>query len=268
MKTTYRKSLLSVAALAFAVACALALSACGSAGSASGPFTGMQPRDAAEMEPFTSKALEIGIARQAALTSDVEEGEQSAVVADDFSKANNAYREGVYDKALQLYEAVLEKYPMHFGANVNLVLAQLQQGRNEDALTQALLCEYLFGEETGCALNVQAAGTACGFGEDAIDDAINTMDTYHSSDISVNPSADFAYNSLWNRIETVLYEAAKGDGANLSDLQVKYEVLVAEADELVTRNSDDADAAALRAYLQAVGEQLGFVDASADAAAA
>ena len=80
----------------------------------------------------------------------------------------------------------------------------------------------------------------------------------------------FGYNSTWNRMET---ELAVGDEQG-SDASVRdaYDSLAAELDEFENLMPDDPDGAQLRAYLDAVGTQLGLreeqgSDASSDASA-
>lgn len=267
MQRKHRLSPATIAVLACAVACALALGACGSGGSASGTATGMEPRDSTEMEQFTEQALQIAVARQVGEASEAEEGEQSAAVADDFAAANKAYREGSYGEATDLYEKVITTYPKHFGANVNLTLSQLQEGKAEEALTQSLVCWYLFSEDADCALNVQVAGTACGFGEDDIDAAINQMDVYRSSDMTASPDGAFTYNSLWNKVELMLYKAANADESERAQVTEEFEGLVGQLYQLSQENPDDADVQALLGYFEAACTQLGLIDGAGEAAA-
>ena len=271
MKTTKSRHLASIAILVLTLACAFALSACGSGGNSSGTFTGMQPRDAADMEQYASKAIAIGIERQEAESSDAEEGELSATVASEFAEGNEAYRNGNYASAQSAYEKAIEKYPMHFGSNVNLVLAQLQQGKNEDALVQALTCVYLFDDDAGCILNAQVAGTACGFGDDTIDAIIKEVSIVSVESLLERSSSylfEYRYNSLWNRIETLLYQAAQVSDDERAQYQDEFMQLLEEMDALEQEKPDDKDVKALSVYLLSVGVQLGYIESDATSQAA
>lgn len=272
-----------------AIALSVVLSACGGLGVGGGaqqamsekPFTGHEARAAEDLDEIVANAIEQG----EELTSgddDTEEGELVDSVADTFSEANHLYREGDYEAAAELYKDVLADYSLHCGANVNLTLAQLQLSENEDALLQALTCVYLFPDDAGCLLNAQATATACGFGEADIEDALcevlKAADDYTSDfdsywqhyGLEDSMKSLFGYNSTWNRMET---ELAVGDEQG-SDASVRdaYDSLAAELDEFENLMPDDPDGAQLRAYLDAVGTQLGLREeqgsgASSDASA-
>ena len=182
-------------------------------------------------------------------------------VASAFAKANDLYRNGDYAGAKSAYNEVLGSYPAHFGANVNLTLAELQLQENEDALVQALTCIALFPDDQGCLLNAQAAGVACGFGTGDLEDIITRIEddkgTSRAIEIVKADAGDYSdsyrYNNLWSNIDQGLYLVNKGDmgyDEGLADL-------IAELDEFEER-TNDPQAAQLHAYLDAVMRQLGM----------
>lgn len=222
-------------------------------------FKGREKRDPSELEEYVQKALETDEGRRAESGKDDEE-KQTAKLAEEFTDANDAYRAGEYQKAQEGYEQVLESYGEHYGANVNLALALLQQEKNDEALVQALACVTLFPEDEGTLLNVQTAGVACGFTtEDVLGEAALAVAHAARADskLSTGMEAEQKYNQLWDDIETELYDVAQGKASNGAYV---YESLLASADELASELSNDEDAQYLRAYLVAVGTQLGLAD--------
>lgn len=236
------------------------------------PFVGREARDASELDAIVQNALEIAGDRESKIASDSEEGEQAKRMNNKFDMANDAYKKGDYAEAQRLYEAVLENVHGHYGANVNLTLALLQQNKNDEALAQALACCHTFPEEPEPLLNVQVAGAACGFHVDDVEAAAdNVLQDAGSSlealraELTDEYDNFYIYNQVWDRIETDLHVQAEGDEgedgeasapekpeyATYTALGVDLAVL---GDELV----DDSDVAALDAYYHAVGLQLGF----------
>ncbi|MBR3315710.1 MAG: hypothetical protein IKG18_16420 [Atopobiaceae bacterium] len=235
-----------------------------------GAFEGREKRDPSELEEYVEKALALGDERRAVSEEEKEEGTLTIAQKDAFKMANAAYRDGAYEDAQKGYEEVLEAYPEHYGANVNLALALLQQEKNDDALVQALTCLALYPEDDGVQLNVQTAAVACGFStESALEDAALVVVRKvrdESSKLSDKLKAELEYNKLWDDIETELYDAAQGTASNG---EYVYKSLRTAVDELADGDlADDKDAQALRAYLVAVGTQIGYeepVEADADA---
>lgn len=287
-----------IAAIAASVLLATTLGACGGGGSSEPeqvanyhvdikqPFEGREPRDPADLEAIVDKAYERYQKRSAKMKSDAEESELAKKANSTFNEANQAYREGDYAQAQKLYRNVIKDYPLHYGANVNLTLALLQQEKNEDALVQALSCMELSPGETGIMLNIQAAGVACGFSVDDLETAMDMMldklgrATY--GDDSEGRERDFGsyyvYNKVWDHIETDLYAAEADDAESAGDAESeeeaaqkaskavaaarlgfeKYEALGIDMEALEGELTEDTDVAALRAYLTTVGLQKCF----------
>ena len=228
-----------------------------------GAFEGREKRDSSELEEYVEKALALGDERRAVSEEEKEEGTLTIAQKDAFKAANEAYRAGNYNEAQKGYEEVLEAYPEHYGANVNLALALMQQEKNDDALVQALACLALYPEDDGVQLNVQTAAVACGFStESALEDAALVVVRKvrdESSKLSDKLKAELEYNKLWDDIETELYDAAQGTASNG---EYVYKSLRTAVDELADGDlADDEDAQALRAYLVAVGTQFGYEEA-------
>ena len=223
-----------------------------------GRFEGREARDVSEMRSFKEKALENAKQRKSVQNAEKDEATLVDELATDFEKANKQYRKGDYAQAQKGYEKVLKTHPRHYGANVNLTLALLQQEKGEDALVQALTSLSLFPGDDGIPLNVQTAAVACGFtAEDALKTGAEVVsESEGGTSVSDKRANDLAYNRLWDRIETELWAAAHAaDGDKQS--REKYEALHKELSEEVEKNlSDDKDAQALLAYLEAVGKQL------------
>ena len=225
-------------------------------------FEGREARDASELASFVSDADELAISRRNRMAddhADDEESELIAACADDFERANELYRDGSYTSATRAYEAILTRYPLHYGANVNLALAYLQNKQPEEGLKQALTALALFPGDENLALNVQVAGVACGF---SAEDAWEKGAAKVASSLP-DPERDEArYNVLWDRIETQLYDAAQGEGENDSatnrDLYANLTYAIASLRNMYL--SDDPDLDALEAYLYYVGVQLGYED--------
>ncbi len=272
---------------------ALGLAACGSAApdappeevavyavEVQQPFVGREARDGDEILPFVDDAVKLIEGRQADMPGDAEETELSKKVNSKFNKANDAYREGNYEEAQKGYEEVIKTYPLHYGANVNLALALLQQEKNEEALTQALACIELSPSEGALLLNVQAAGVACGFStsdiEMGLEELMKKLGRYAyegGSGREGDYEQFYAYNKIWDRIETELHDAAaqpaEGDEEASDESEeterkpvvsswLPYDNLSDELTELEGDLPDDSDVAALHAYLYAVGLQLGY----------
>lgn len=245
------------------LACVLAfgLAACGdggAGGSKPGEFSGRTPRDISEFSTYMEKARELGEAIDADYKED-EEAELAASVAADFKDANAAYKDGDYAKAQAGYEAILDTYARHYGANVNLVLAMLQQGKNDEALTRALACASVFKEEGGPLLNVQTAAVACGFSLNDVEKALN--DEY-GFEVSVLTSLDdvndeYDYNKIWDAIEVDLGAASAEKGKG-DEVAVALGNLASNLLLWLDQWGDDPDAEALQEYLVAISTQLGY----------
>lgn len=225
-------------------------------------------RDAAELEPLVESATTKAKELKDEVASDKEEGELTKKADKAFNAGNDAYRSGSYEDAVTNYEKALKKYPLHLGANVNLALALLQCDRAEDALVQALVCAILYPDEAGPLLNVQVTGTACGFASDDIVASLERMradqgDSELGTVISQSSVSDeYAYNRVWNRIETELVGGAgeqdDGDAGGTSADRRVYDELVDQVELVEVGLSGDDDPARLHAYLYAVGLQLGL----------
>ena len=226
------------------------------------PFEGREPRDAAELDVLVADAVALVEQRQAQMADDAEEAELSAKVNEKFNKANEAYRAGEYAKAQKRYEKVLETYPLHYGANINLTLALLQQEKSEEALVQALSCIELAPGEDGVFLNIQAAGVACGFSTDDLEVAMdNTLDGLGRASYGAGEGYDeefgpyYLYNKLWDHIETDLAageisDAEEGEGSAASAATAgsrAYDSLDSKLTNLEAELPDDTDVSALHA---------------------
>ena len=303
-----------LAAFMAAVAVVFGLAACAGAGGSGAapeevavyaidikqPFTGHEVRDAAELDKYVNDAVELYNKRKGRMAKDAEESELASKANSNFKKANDSYASGDYEQAVKLYRSILKADPFHYGASVNLTLALLQQEKNDEALTQALSCLAISPDEEGIALNIQAAGVACGFStedlEGAMDATLEKLDI--QSDINKDNRDDkftslYAYNKLWDRIETELHQGESEDqqveaaeeaseseaGAEASEgteaseatetsaegspadtalaNNRAYDTLNHDMENLVDEMSGDTDATALQAYLYVVGLQLG-----------
>ena len=157
------------------VACGLA--ACGGAGGTKAapletavymvevkqPYEGRVARDAADLDAIVEDAVRLTKDRESKMPKDAEETKLASKTNADFEQANETYANGSYEQAENLYRSIIDTYPLHYGANVNLTLALLHQQKNEEALLQALSCIELAPGEEGIFLNIQTAGVACGF---------------------------------------------------------------------------------------------------------
>ena len=307
-----------LAALMAAVAVVFGLAACAGAGGAGAapeeaavytvdikqPFTGHEVRDASELDKYVDDAVALYNKRKGRMAKDAEESELASKANPNFKKANDSYANGDYEQAVKLYRSILKTDPFHYGASVNLTLALLQQEKNDEALIQALSCLAVSPDEEGIALNIQAAGVACGFSTEDLEGAMDA--TLEKLDIqsSVNKenrndrfTSLYAYNKLWDRIETELYqgniedqqedEAAEEASESEADAEATeasedteaseaekasaegspadtalannraYDTLNHDMESLVDEMSGDTDATALHAYLYVVGLQLG-----------
>ena len=247
------------------------------------PFTGREARDASELDALVEQALEVAKDREKKTPADAEEAAYAKRVNKKFGKANTSYREGDYVKAQERYESVLDSYHEHYGANVNLTLALLQQEKADEALVQALACCHIFPNESEPLLNVQVAGAACGFAAEDVEGALREVLKDAGGDFdslvgALSGSYDdfYAYNQLWDRIETELRaddagqedddegaeqggEASEGNvSAALAERSRAYDKLDGSLTDLERELPDDTDVQALRGYLYAVGLQLGY----------
>lgn len=192
-------------------------------------------------------------------------------VAADFANANKLYRSGDYSGALSGYEKVLKAHPTHFGSNVNIVLAELQLGKNDEALHDAIRAVFLYPDDAGCLLNAQVAATACGYRSYDIEGKLiyvlteadgQALSAVLSNSDSTNGlkhlTGYYQYNSAWNRIETDMYAALHGDrnAGELSSTEMYFELhgLLETINDGIPGGDEDVEA--LLAYLEGVGTQL------------
>lgn len=256
------KTFSRIAAPLAALALALSLGACGGAGglfapaedvisteiSVDKPFEGSEARDASELDAIVDEATTLATDRRDAVPDDAEEGELNAKVNNRFSKGNASYEEGDYAKAQERYEKILEIFPKHYGANVNLTLALLQQEKNDEALVQALACHALFADQAEPLLNVQVAGVTCGFAMDDLEDAMNRVAPSGSDNVELlrakmdSTIADYyEYNKIWSNMETELHGAATGSEEDAAATESE-EAAATESEETATE-SEEAEAA-------------------------
>ena len=249
---------------------AFALAACGQGGvsgqaSTNGAFKGFGGRSIDDLANAANAAME----EAAAIDKKDVDSQQEAKAATEFPRANTMYRAMNYAEATKKYQEALDYNPKHHGANVNLTLSLLQEGRAEEALAQALKCVALFPDDAGCLLNAQAAGTACEFLTDDLDmwlDLIVSDRGNTSVSAVLTPSSKpavgatyndaYMYNAIWNRIETELYQGEKTaqNAVEIAPVDAYLEM----KESLIGLNPDDADVAGLQAYLEAVAQQLGL----------
>lgn len=225
-----------------------------------GLFEGREARDISEMEPYKQKALENAKAALAVTFDGKEEADLIDELSKEFEEANDYYRKGDYKQAKKGYEAILKTYPQHYGANVNLSLTLLQEEKNEEGLVQTLKSLALNPADDGIPLNVQTAAVACGFAVEDAEEVANEVvkEMGDAAQTSTKLEHGLRYNRLWDRIETELWKAAQDKGnkkQNLEAYNTLHDELVEEAEDAL---SDDKDARALLAYLEAVGKQLGL----------
>lgn len=223
VKMGIRKSLL--ASVGSAMLC-LALAACGSSqlggagGAATQPantFEGRVPRDGGKVVDLVDKVASEGKERLSAVPSASDAAKQDDTQKTGFAAANEAYRKGDYATAETQYRKVLDKNAVHYGANVNLVLALLQLDRADEAFEQALMCVYLFKGSVGSAINAQVAGVAAGYDVDTVENALSLIAEAAGSNLGeLVESSDhkdaYTYNLMWDRIDTWLHDKATGTG--------------------------------------------------------
>ena len=245
---------------------ALGLCACGGSGSSGpGQYSGYETRGGAEIVPIRDAAIELGKQRAEAMPSDLTDGKMNEQAKDAFNAANELYRTGKFGEAASAYEAIITEYPKHFGANVNLTLALVQQQKGDDALKQALTCVYLFPGSDGVLLNAQVAAADAKFAWDDVASQITSiLDEAGASAKTISDilergslSDSYDYNELWMLIETDLadYQSMGSDAKTHTYAEIT-ERLNALLDKGMT-NSEDGEA--LAAYVEAVGTQLGLV---------
>jgi|GEM_PF-6314886 tetratricopeptide (TPR) repeat protein len=125
-----------------------------------------------------------------------------------FEKANDYYKAGKYQKALDTYYEFLKLYPAHIGALNNKGLALLQLEKNESALTNYLILYNLYPKYYQSFINLQIAAHACGYSAadlmEQCDEFINHLVDASAAD---EPGADviiaaFAYNLAYEAMET------------------------------------------------------------------
>lgn len=244
-----------------AACCALLLTSCGGAG---GGFEGRVARDASECSTFFEAAMALADERQAGVKDTAEEGELTDRAKNEFDAANEAYKNGDFQTAVENYQAAIKKYPLHFGANINLALALLQADQAEDAFTQALACVKLFPDEGGALLNAQVTGVACGFSARTVNDTLNDIfdleDGYSLTGTLANTELGqvYLYNTLWDNIDIDLHDDATGEDTD-TELSYSYEELEEQMTQLEEDLPGDSDVSSLRTYFDAVGKQLGIV---------
>lgn len=271
-----------VGALLAAALLAVGLAACGGGGSSAPeevaeyqpsfeqPFAGREPRDPADLDVIVDDAFALFEQREGQMKDDAEETELAKKVNKKFNKANESYRAGDYAAAQEGYEGVLSVYPLHYGANVNLTLALLQQEKNEEALVQALSCMDIAPGEVGVNLNIQAAGVACGFAADDIETGMDKMlDKLKRGNYENDPEGrvrDFGpyylYNKVWDNIETELRvaEGTTGDegAAEAEDAAATEATAAAEAEREAAAAAETGSNDGLSGYerYEAIAEDL------------
>lgn len=217
-------------------------------------FIGREARAASEIDAFVEKALQTANERKQQKNEDATEGDEAKESAEAFLAGNEQYHAGAYAEAQASYEDMLKTEPLNYGANINLTMALLQQEKNEDALTQALVCVNLFDDDTGALLNAQAAGAACGFKSEDVTEALRSVLEESGKDSMETLEGNVAqkywrYNVLWSDIETELYGTPESS---------TYKGLQSDLKDLGKDLYNDKDVAYLQAYLDAVGVDLGF----------
>ena len=264
--------------LMFALVMAFALAACGQGGGASaakGQFQGFDARSIDELANLAEAAM----AEAEAIEDDEADSQQESKAATEFREGNTQYRTMNYAKATEKYQEALEYDSKNHGANVNLTLSLLQEGRNDEAFAQALKCVALFPDDAGCLLNAQVAGTACKFSTDDLDiwldlilnergnTSVSSVLTPSSKSSKSSKSGDnmiwdeaYTYNAIWNRIETELYpgEKTSENAVEIAPIDAYLEL----KESLSWLDSSDEDVAALQAYLDAVADQLSLSEKS------
>lgn len=255
--------------LVVALVAALGLTACGQGGGqgvADVQFEGFDARSVDELGNLAEAAM----AEADSLEEDDADSQQEAKASSGFHTGNTHYRAKNYAKASEAYLEALEYDPKNHGANVNLTLSLLQEGRDDEAFAQALRCVALFPEDAGCLLNAQVAGTACRFSDVDLDIWLDIMvsergDTSLSYVLTPGLSSTgddmvwyeaYTYNALWNRIETELYPGEK-TWENAVEID-PHDAYLELKESLSRLDPDDDDVAALQSYLEAVTNQLGL----------
>lgn len=99
-------------------------------------------------------------------------------------EANEAYLAGEYEKAVEGYDKLLEKYPAQFGALNNRALAMMQLNKYEDALMEYMALSVAYPEQHGALINMLVAGHALNYD-------VDEMLAYHFGlDFSVDSKGD------------------------------------------------------------------------------
>jgi tetratricopeptide (TPR) repeat protein len=254
-------------AFVIALVIALALGACGQGGGQGadgGQFQGFDARSVDELANLAEAAM----AEAKLIDKEDADSQQKAKASTEFENGNTEYRARNYAKATEAYKEALEYDRGNHGANVNLTLSLLQEGRDNEAFAQALRCVALFPDDAGCLLNAQVAGTACRFSAVDLDIWLDLI-VNERGDTSVSAvltptlkgtgnnmiwNDAYAYNAIWNRIETELYQGEKTaqNAVEIAPVDAYLEM----KESLIGLNPDDADVAGLQAYLEAVAQQL------------
>lgn len=249
------------------LAVAFALTACsqGGGGASKSQFQGFDAESIDKLADLANAAMEDAKALD---DKDVDK-QQETKASDSFSSGNTKYRARDYVQASKKYQEALDYNPKHHGANVNLVLSLLQEKRNDEALAQAFKCVALFPDDAGCLLNAQVAATACKFSTDDLDiwldmivnDRGNTsvssvLSPSSTSKVGATYNDAYAYNAIWNRIETELYQGKK-TSENAVDI-APIDAYSSLKESLTWLDPDDTDVAGLQAYLEGVASQLGL----------
>lgn len=244
---------------------AFSLAACDMGGAGQQGSKGFAPRDYAELDAAATDAIEQAAGVQEAADLAAQKGIEADKANEHFALGNDAYKEGDYKKAIGEYEAALEASPLHKAANVNITLAYLQVGMDEEALMQSLKCVFLFSDDPGCLLNAQVAATACKFRaadiEEALDSVLRASESSYmvnnalsTSNTSGNMRECYEYNELWNRIETAQYAAIHPGESAYSEETI--DEIVEELEYLEGRLYNDEDVTYLKAYAESVASEL------------
>ncbi len=237
------------------------------------PYEGYAPRDFDELlMNMDAMISEAEMAKEEASEKESSSEELASQWADLFARANSEYREGNYFDARNSYQTILANDPLHYGANVNLTLALLQYGDEEEALKQALKCVYLFPDDKGCLLNAQVAATACGYGQsdivEVLDETIiaaggeGVFSLLNEDEEGFNEYyGSFTYNNIWNSIETDLYEAQQESDSRASE---EYASIEESIQYQLEQYPEDSDSEQLLAYIEAVGESTGLAEGASE----
>jgi|GEM_PF-1973766 len=270
-KSSYAKAL----GLVLALVLIAALAGCGgSTSKKSGPtakkepdskITATEPRDDLQekikLAKSTAEAARKEIAAQGWANAEYADNGAQTKGGGDFRKGNTCWKDGKYQEALDAYEAVLKKYPWHYGSLNNATLACLELATapgdvdNQKALQYALVALELYPDNPELLLNAQTAVVANNYSIDDLRSAYTATYVRAQQDPKLGDPVE--YNDLYSRL---IHNRLADQEASDELLSEVYTTAEDELKSLSDRSPSDHDYQALRKYLQGVGVLTGVVE--------